>query len=71
MPLGRRLLEWLLVSTLVGVFVALLLIAATLDGKGPVDGVAAANSANLAGERGVGDGNTGDRQEQAAESSVE
>ena len=61
MPLGRRLLEWLLVSTLVGVFVALLLIAATLDGKGPVDGVAAANSANLAGERGVGDGNTGDR----------
>ena len=60
MPLGRRLLERLLASMLVGIFVALLLIAAgLLHGDGPGDRVAAAKFADLSSER-LGGANGGD-----------
>src|SRR5437870_6194339 len=62
MPLGRRLLEWLLVSTLVGVAVVVLLVAAgLLDAKGRGEGVAMAKSSNLGHsqqESGADGGNT-------------
>src|SRR5436309_2482758 len=62
MPLGRRLLDGLLVSTLVGVFVALLLItAAFVGGNGPGDRVEAAKSAELSGEPLSGGANGDDR----------
>ena len=60
MPLSRRLLEGLLASMLVGIFVALLLIAAgLLHGDGPGDRVAAAKFADLSSER-LGGANGGD-----------
>src|SRR5207244_8504716 len=60
MPLSRRLLERLLASLLVGIFVALLLIAAgLLHGDGPGDRVAAAKFADLSSER-LGGANGGD-----------
>src|SRR2546426_568320 len=62
MPLGRRLLEWLLVSTLVGVSVVVLLVAAgLLDAKARGEGVAMAKSSNLGHsqqESGADGGNT-------------
>ena len=60
MPLSRRLLEGLLASMLVEIFVALLLIAAgLLHGDGPGDRVAAAKFADLSSER-LGGANGGD-----------